>query len=86
MKKIIFLIIDIIIVYLIFVGIDAYRIKSKPFRDIRPLITIDEKETKEEKVYQGLGYIVVYYTNSEGEIHGASFTLLAEFLIWAYIE
>lgn len=85
MKKILFLIIDIFIVYLIFVGIDAYRIKSSPFEDIKPLITIDEEKNDTDIIYVGLGYTVEYYLNSDGTIYGGAFTLFDKILIWAYV-
>lgn len=85
MKKLIFLTIDIFIVYLIFVGIDAYRIKSSPFEDIKPLITIDEERTDTEIIYVGLGYTVEYYLNKDGSIYGADFTLFNKIMIWGYV-
>lgn len=86
MKKILFIIIDILVVYFVFVGIDAYRIQSMSFEDVKPLITIDEEKTDKKSIYFGLGYSVTYNINSDESIYGAEFRLFDKVLIWAYVS
>lgn len=86
MKKILFIIIDVLIVYFVFVGIDAYRIQSMSFEEVKPLITIDEEKTDDKTIYFGLGYSVTYNKNSDESIYGAEFRLFDKVLIWAYVS
>ena len=86
MRKILFIIIDILIVYFVFVGIDAYRIQSMPFEEVKPLITIGEEKNDKKILYSGLGYSVTYNINSDESIYGAEFRLFDKILIWAYVS
>ena len=85
MKKIVFFIIDLLVVYAIFVGIDAIKIKSDPFVETKPLIVLDEIRTEESVIYKGLGYKMEYFLE-DGKVYGGSFVLFNKFLIFGYVS
>lgn len=86
MKKILFFLIDLFIIYLIFVGVDAFRIKSEPYTDLKPFIILDEEKTEANITYKSLGYKVEYYLNEDGSIYGSSFILFDKFMIFGYVS
>ena len=58
MKKVFTVILSLLIIYLLYVGIDYFRLKNDV--GLKPLITLDESITENEERYTGLGYVVTY--------------------------
>ena len=86
MKKIVFFIIDLLVIYAIFVGVDAIKIKSDPFVEKEPFIVLDEVRNEENVIYKSIGYKMEYYLDKDGNIYGGSFILFNKFIIFAYVS
>ena len=86
MKKIVFFIIDLLVIYAIFVGVDAIKIKSDPFVEKEPFIVLDEVRNEENIIYKSIGYKMEYYLDKDGNIYGGSFILFNKFIIFAYVS
>ena len=86
MKKIIYFIIDLLVVYAIFVGIDAIKIKSDPFVEKKPFIVLDEVRNEKNVIYKSIGYKMEYYLDEDGKIYGGSFILFDNFIIFGYVS
>lgn len=84
MKKIVYFIIDLLVVYAIFVGIDALKIKSDPYVGKEPFVVLDVVKNKDEIIYKSLGYKMEYYLDENGYIYGGSFILFDKFIIFGY--
>lgn len=96
MKKIIRVLVIVIIIYAIFVLLEAVRLRYFYKQTlITPLITITEYENEDltRGKFEGLGYSVTYYYNPifhsndnvQQEIYGAEFRLFDKILIWAWV-
>lgn len=86
MKKFMLVIVSIIFLYFMFVGIDSYRIKSKPFEKVKPFITLEEVNKDNSIIYYGLGYSIEYYINDDESVYGAQFDLFNNIMLWAYVS
>ena len=96
-KKIILItILTIIISITLYISFDCIRLRNSSY-GTKPLITINEKTTKNRLVYTGLGYKIEYYLNppkedfnnplkNEERFYGASFLLFDKIIIWGWVE
>ncbi len=99
MKKyrvIILILVCLIVLYITYVTIDCIRIRNSK-TGTKPFITISEKNTENKITYNGLGYLVTYYKDTNITIkeniilaeqlgYGAEFRLFSKILIWAWVE
>jgi len=88
LKVTLIVIVSLIVIYAIFVGIDANRLRNKteftpPF--FSKCIARVEKDVKEITTCNGLGYTVKYSYNDNENLNGAEFRLFNKILIWAWI-
>ena len=65
MKKVLIVIVSLLIIYLLYIGIDYFRLKND--MGLKPLITLDEVITEEEERHTGLGYVVTYHLDCKQE-------------------
>ncbi|HHT38024.1 MAG TPA: hypothetical protein GXZ95_01250 [Mollicutes bacterium] len=88
-KGVLIVIISFALIYSIFVGIDAIRLKNKteftpPF--FSNCTAWVEEDVAEIKTCNGLGYTVKYSYNNNGNLNGSEFRLFNKILIWAWIS
>ena len=92
-QKILIVIGAIIIIYILFVTIDCFRLRNAK-SGTKPFITISLAEYENGNKYTGLGYSIKYYKDKQVDIngnieesgYGAEFRLFDKILIWAWVE
>lgn len=80
------ILVSLVVCWLGFVMFDCYRIKNSQPQAIKPLITMDHKESESKRIYDGLGYRVTYYQNDDHSIYGADCKVFSLFHMWGWVE
>ena len=89
MKKALIVTGIILAVYILFVTADCIRLGNADTQT-KPIITVSTAEEENRVKYNGLGYSVMYYKDSQeqsdSDIYGAEVRLFDSILLWAWIE
>lgn len=79
----------ILVVYILFVTADCIRLRNADTQ-AKPIITVSTAEEENRVKYNGLGYSVMYYKDSQeqsdSDIYSAEARLFDSILLWAWIE
>lgn len=79
----------ILAVYILFVTADCIRLGNADTQT-KPIITVSTAEKENRVKYNGLGYSVMYYKDSQeqsdSDIYSAEVRLFDSILLWAWIE
>lgn len=90
------ILICLIVLYISYVSIDCIRLRNSKI-GTKPFITISEKNIGNRITYNGVGYLITYYKDTNVSAgkdgvsieqlgYGVEFRLFNKILIWAWVE